>query len=89
MAAIISRIEVTSPPGVFSCRMRTAASRLAAVSSASSSCLVLAGPMAPSMATLSATFPLPVEEKGETTAAAKKAAARRATRAKITLKAPW
>ncbi|MDX8534442.1 hypothetical protein RFM41_25280 [Mesorhizobium sp. VK25A] len=39
------------------------------------------------MATLNATFPLPAEEKGETTAAAMRAAAK--TRAMLTLKAPW
>ncbi|WP_281408590.1 MULTISPECIES: hypothetical protein [unclassified Mesorhizobium] len=40
------------------------------------------------MATLNATFSLPAEEKGETIAAITKAAAKKATRAKITLKAP-
>ena|SRR5438876_575268 len=91
ISAIISRIEVTRPPGVLSCRMSTSALRSAAALSASFSWLALAGPMAPSIEMLRATLSaaIPAEEKGKRTAAAAKAAARRATRASLTLKAPW
>ena len=89
---MISRMEVTSPPGVSIRRMTTSACRATATARPSFSCLTLAGPMAPSISTVNATFgrPLasPIEEEGVRAAAATRAAARRATRASFTLKAP-
>ena len=88
---MISRVLVTRPPGVFSRRITISTRRSAATSRDSFTYLAVAGPIAPSISTVNASPALPLSSAaGERMAddAATRVAARRAARARFTLRTP-